>query len=87
LGSFLRFRFSLFEKPLGGSKKTSVLTKEKKLAWQSSRLAPFVWLFVPVMLKTCPNTGLVEVDRDPQRVAEGVLGAQISGAWAAIMAE
>ena len=63
-----------------------VLTKEKKLAWQSSRLAPLVWLLAPVMLKTCPKSGLLEVARDPQRVAVGVLGAQISGAWAAIMA-
>lgn len=33
------------------------------------------------------SRGLVRVGRDPQRVAEKVPGAQISGAWASIMAE
>lgn len=66
----------------------SSLTKEKKLAWQSSRLAPLVWELAPVIVKTCPEVrGLVGVGRDPQRVAVEVAGAQISGAWASIMAE
>ena len=33
------------------------------------------------------SRGLVRVGRDPHRVAEKVPGAQISGAWASIMAE
>ena len=37
-----------------GRDKMNVLTKEKKFAWQSSRLAPLVWVLAPVMLKTCP---------------------------------
>ena len=36
----------------------NVLTNEKKLAWQSSRLAPLVWVLAPVMMRSCPSSGL-----------------------------